>query len=219
MYYTEPEFSVVAIKAPIGKTASAFVELRKAKWTCDVPRQPAAGRPRLNRSLITAIKVKRNPWTLIYRSLFRLGKHDYKLAVDFKSLSTLLMGEHIYGDRRLGLRELIQNGIDSCRVRAEIETARRQYGDPVFEPRVQVIIDRKDGQGPSELAFSRVSCCRIRYWFEPATMQVRCDVTSVSRRAASTSASLGTKTVNSTALRSFFHIANLWLYSRIRSNT
>lgn len=44
---------------------------------------------------------------------------DFKLTVDFKSLSTLLMGEHIYGDRRLGLRELVQNAIDSCRVRAE----------------------------------------------------------------------------------------------------
>lgn len=69
---------------------------------------------------------------------------DFRLTINFKSLSTLLMGEHIYGDKRFGLRELVQNGIDSCRVRAEIESARMKYGDSVYTPLIQIIIDHEE---------------------------------------------------------------------------
>ncbi len=66
---------------------------------------------------------------------------DFRITVNFRSMSSLLMGEHIYGDRRFGLRELVQNGIDACRVRAEVEAKGRRLGDPGYEPRVQVILD------------------------------------------------------------------------------
>lgn len=32
------------------------------------------------------------------------------------------MGEHIYGDRKYGLRELIQNSIDACKTMEESAT-------------------------------------------------------------------------------------------------
>ena len=46
---------------------------------------------------------------------------DYKLSLDFRSITELLMGENIYGDKKLGLREIIQNSIDACLIRKEIE--------------------------------------------------------------------------------------------------
>ena len=56
---------------------------------------------------------------------------DLKLSIDFNAISNLLMGERIYGERKLGLRELIQNSIDACKVRYEIEEKRAKYGDNI----------------------------------------------------------------------------------------
>lgn len=52
---------------------------------------------------------------------------DYILSLDFKSITELLMGENIYGDRKLGLREIVQNSIDACLVRNEIEKNNSGY--------------------------------------------------------------------------------------------
>lgn len=38
---------------------------------------------------------------------------DFKLSLDYKAVTSLLMGENIYGDKKYGLRELIQNSIDA----------------------------------------------------------------------------------------------------------
>ncbi len=40
---------------------------------------------------------------------------DLRLSLDYNAVTNLLMGEHIYGDRKYGLRELIQNSIDACK--------------------------------------------------------------------------------------------------------
>ena len=92
IYYTEPEFSVIAVKAALGRTASAFAELRKPRlWLRDVPRRGAAGFRRANASLVAAVSVRGNPWTVIIRSIFRLGADDCALAVaDAKDLSARL---------------------------------------------------------------------------------------------------------------------------------
>ncbi len=45
---------------------------------------------------------------------------DLRLNLDYASITELLMGRNIYGDPRLGLRELIQNSIDACELMAEI---------------------------------------------------------------------------------------------------
>ena len=39
---------------------------------------------------------------------------DLRLTLDYSAITNLLMGRNIYGGCRLGLRELIQNAIDSC---------------------------------------------------------------------------------------------------------
>lgn len=45
---------------------------------------------------------------------------DLRLTLDYSAITNLLMGQNIYGDCRLGLRELIQNAIDSCELMKEI---------------------------------------------------------------------------------------------------
>jgi hypothetical protein len=92
MHYTEPQFAVIAVKAPIEKTAGAFVDFRNAKrWTRDVPRGAGARPGRVKASVTAAVKVKHNPWTVILRSIFRFGDNDHKLVVeDAKALSARL---------------------------------------------------------------------------------------------------------------------------------
>jgi molecular chaperone HtpG len=66
---------------------------------------------------------------------------DYKMTLDFKAVTALLMGEKIYGSRTLGLRELIQNCIDACKIRQERENDSKKLGQETFIPKVKVIIN------------------------------------------------------------------------------
>jgi hypothetical protein len=56
------------------------------------------------------------------------------------------MGEQIYGHRKNGLRELIQNSLDACKSRKEIEDKHREFGDEVYNPVVKVILDKEKNQ-------------------------------------------------------------------------
>jgi molecular chaperone HtpG len=71
---------------------------------------------------------------------------DYKMTLQFHAISSLLMGEKIYGSKSLGLRELIQNSIDSCRIRQETEELVRQFGQDAYRPKIKVILDQENGQ-------------------------------------------------------------------------
>lgn len=66
---------------------------------------------------------------------------DYKMTLQFDAISALLMGEKIYGSRSLGLRELIQNSIDACRIRQEHEQSTFEYGSEEYQPKIKVILD------------------------------------------------------------------------------
>lgn len=66
---------------------------------------------------------------------------DYKMTLEFRAISSLLMGEKIYGSKSLGLRELIQNSIDSCRIRQETEDLTHEFGQDAYQPRIKVILD------------------------------------------------------------------------------
>lgn len=68
----------------------------------------------------------------------------YKMALKFEAISSLLMGEKIYGAKSLGLRELIQNSLDACRIRQENE--KTAFGEDPFEPRLRVILDKEKKQ-------------------------------------------------------------------------
>lgn len=71
---------------------------------------------------------------------------DYKMTLEYKAISSLLMGEKIYGNKSLGLRELVQNSIDACRVRQESVSKSQQFGDEPYIPRIKVILDREKNQ-------------------------------------------------------------------------
>lgn len=67
---------------------------------------------------------------------------DYKMTLEFNAISSLLMGEKIYGDKTLGLRELIQNSIDACRIRAEKSNINFEFGEERYNPKIKVILDK-----------------------------------------------------------------------------
>lgn len=46
---------------------------------------------------------------------------DLRLTLDYAAITELLMGKNIYGDNKLGLRELIQNSIDACKLMNEVK--------------------------------------------------------------------------------------------------
>jgi hypothetical protein len=46
---------------------------------------------------------------------------DFAFVLDDTAISNLLMGEGLYPNRTIALRELVQNAIDACRVRALVE--------------------------------------------------------------------------------------------------
>jgi len=67
---------------------------------------------------------------------------DYRLLLDFKSITELLMGENIYGDKKLGLREIVQNSIDACLVRNEIENV----SGLSYEAKIEIIVIEKENK-------------------------------------------------------------------------
>lgn len=71
---------------------------------------------------------------------------DYKMTLEFRAISSLLMGEKIYGSKTLGLRELIQNSIDSCRLRQETEEVKQEFGEEAYQPKIKVILDKEKNQ-------------------------------------------------------------------------
>lgn len=68
---------------------------------------------------------------------------DHKMTLEFRAISALLMGEKIYGSKSLGLRELIQNSLDSCRIRQESEEQKKEFGEDAYQPKIKVILDRE----------------------------------------------------------------------------
>lgn len=71
---------------------------------------------------------------------------DLKMQMDYQAVMTLLMGENVYGDRRCGLRELMQNAMDACRVMAEEAEHMEKYRYVPYLPEIQVILDYKAGK-------------------------------------------------------------------------
>ena len=67
---------------------------------------------------------------------------DLQLTIDFIAITNLLMGERIYGEKKLGLRELIQNSIDACNVRKEIENKTKEVWENSYSSLIQIILDK-----------------------------------------------------------------------------
>lgn len=67
---------------------------------------------------------------------------DLRLSLDYNAVTNLLMGEHIYGDRKYGLRELIQNSIDACKTMEESSTKMEKFRYQKYNPYISVILDK-----------------------------------------------------------------------------
>jgi len=70
---------------------------------------------------------------------------DYKLSLNYKAVTNLLMGENIYGQKRLGLREIIQNSIDACKVLQEEANSLPQFTYSAYQPKIDIIVDKNQG--------------------------------------------------------------------------
>ena len=71
---------------------------------------------------------------------------DYRMSLNYRAISSLLMGERIYGDKQLGLRELLQNSLDSCRIRAKLANNNDGYNQDEYIPKITIVLDRANGK-------------------------------------------------------------------------
>lgn len=65
---------------------------------------------------------------------------DLRLNLDYAAITELLMGKNIYGDNKLGLRELIQNAIDACKLIREIDKGK----DERPEPKITIYVSKQN---------------------------------------------------------------------------
>jgi len=82
--------------------------------------------------------------TMIHNKIRTKGFNfsDFKLSLDYKAVTSLLMGENIYGDKKYGLRELIQNSIDACMVMQEESKGRVEFMYNTYQPFINIILDQ-----------------------------------------------------------------------------
>lgn len=71
---------------------------------------------------------------------------DLKLNVDYSAIVKLLMGENVYGNKKYGLRELIQNSLDACKVMKEYAPQLECYKYDEYVPKIQIILDYGNNQ-------------------------------------------------------------------------
>ncbi|MGZ9683078.1 HD domain-containing protein, partial [Bacillus cereus] len=67
---------------------------------------------------------------------------DLKFQMNYKNTIDLLMGESLYGDKKIGLRELIQNSIDASLFLKEIKSKDSDTAYEDFQPKIYIIIDK-----------------------------------------------------------------------------
>ena len=63
---------------------------------------------------------------------------DLRLNLDYAAITELLMGQNIYGDKKLGLRELLQNSIDACKIMKEVNS------DFSIDANIKIIISENE---------------------------------------------------------------------------
>ena len=67
---------------------------------------------------------------------------DFKLSLDYKTVTSLLMGENIYGNKKYGLRELIQNSIDACKIMQEEASRKAEFQYEPYRPFINIVLDQ-----------------------------------------------------------------------------
>ncbi|MCG8633528.1 MAG: ATP-binding protein [Desulfobacterales bacterium] len=72
---------------------------------------------------------------------------DMKFSVDAMAAMKLLTGNRLYSDKRVFLRELVQNAVDACNLRRMFDTAYEPEISIDFPPRYRTITFRDNGIG------------------------------------------------------------------------
>ena len=75
---------------------------------------------------------------------YKIWNHTF--TMDMLKISNLFMGEQLYGDKRLGFREIIQNSLDACFVRDEMNKSLGCSQDYTYVPQILIIFDRDHNQ-------------------------------------------------------------------------
>src|SRR5215472_9992164 len=88
MHEGQPEWSLLAVKAPIEEVSEEFADFHGATTVSkDVARKPGADYDDVE-PLVAVVQVKGNPWTIIFRSLLYVDEsHLEGVAEDAKELS------------------------------------------------------------------------------------------------------------------------------------
>lgn len=92
MYDGQPEWSLLAIKAPIDEVTDEFAELHSSETVLrDAPRKPTTEKFDDVADQIAIVQVKDNPWTIIFRSLLFVDEQNIESAnEEAKELSARL---------------------------------------------------------------------------------------------------------------------------------
>jgi hypothetical protein len=106
VYDTQPEWTLLAVKAPIEQVAGAFADMRQAdRWLHDVPRRDSADVDDVDSSLVVAVQVRGNPWTVIFREIFcvteagieEVAQEAKELSAELKTKAITFVGEDTSG--------------------------------------------------------------------------------------------------------------------------
>ncbi|HYF81732.1 MAG TPA: ATP-binding protein [Clostridia bacterium] len=87
-----------------------------------------------------AIQFKTNVENKIQTKTFTFS--DFRLDLDYNAVTKLLMGEHIYGEKKYGLRELVQNSIDACMLMKEVAQEQKDYQFEKYKPYINICFNR-----------------------------------------------------------------------------
>lgn len=108
----------------------------------------------LDKELLNAVNLCqtfRNNIYLLYVNTHIINKidakgftfSDYRLELNYKAITNLLMGENIYGDKKYGLREIIQNSIDACKTMAETAQTHENFIFQKYEPIIMIALNKE----------------------------------------------------------------------------
>ncbi|BDC57626.1 HD domain-containing protein [Bacillus altitudinis] len=100
----------------------------------------------INNALEISEKFKNeHKFNLHYRINNFIKSNDYKL-VDLKfefnylNIVEILMGEELYGNKKFGLREVIQNSIDTCNLKNFIHKQKKEPWESEFQGTIDIIL-------------------------------------------------------------------------------
>lgn len=76
-------------------------------------------------------------------SAINFSPKEVTFKLQYKQIKKLLMGEHLYGGRENGLRELIQNSIDAVKVMQEINSNKSLVS---YEPTIEIFLNKDSNE-------------------------------------------------------------------------